>query len=128
MYFIHDALKRLRNAHTDKQATRVFWRGMKNVTMSQEFEQRGGGTELACASTSSSLEHAIKFGKSEQPFFFKIESKDAISRGADIAFLSVFPKESEVLYPPLTYWRLVSVGEEQLGDLWATVAVVEPTI
>ena len=60
---------------------------------------------------------------------FRIEAENFMSQGASIAFLSVFPNEAEVLYPPLTYWSLIRVEPQQLAkDLTATVAVVKPNI
>ena len=49
-----------------------------------------------------------------------------MSRGADIAWLSVFPDEAEALYPPLTYLRPVSTGTESVGGKRMRVTTVEP--
>lgn len=106
-YFVSQGIKLLRsvagelpNAH-DPQA---FWRGMKDLTIGQEFLQKGG-TEFACMSTSTSQETAIDFAQSTAPMVIKLETKDFMSRGADISFLSVYPGESETLFPPLTFLR-----------------------
>ena len=56
----------------------------------------------------------------------RFETKDFMARGADISFLSVYPKESEALYPPLTYVRALKVQTEDVGGLSALVATVEP--
>ena len=48
-------------------------------------------------------------------------------RGADIAWLSVFPDdEAETLCPPLMYLRPVSTGRESVGGKMMCVTTVEP--
>jgi hypothetical protein len=37
------------------------------------------------------------------PLLFRIKIKSPMERGADLSWLSVFPLEREVLYPPLTF-------------------------
>jgi hypothetical protein len=66
-----------------------------------------GGTELGCMSTSTSKEIVAGYALSTQPLVFCIISEGFMSRGADISWLSVYPKEAEVLYPPLTYLKYV---------------------
>lgn len=46
--------------------------------------------------------------------------------GADISFLSVYPEEKEVLYPPLTYLEPVSVKKQRIKGKWFIVAEVKP--
>ena len=49
--------------------------------------------------------------------------------GADIGFLSVYPGEKEVLYPPLTYLQVVAgrtPKQMTLGGAVYTVVEVEP--
>lgn len=48
------------------------------------------------------------------------------SHGADISFLSVYPGEKEVLYPPLTYFRPIRLYKETIGGTEYQVAEVEP--
>ena len=51
-----------------------------------------------------------------------------MDRGADIAFLSAFPGEREVLFPPLTYLKPTKRREVlKLGE-GATCTVVEVTV
>lgn len=113
-YFASEGIKLLRsvagnlpNAHEPQD----FWRGMKDLTISAEF-LKSGGTEFACMSTSTSQETAIDFAESKAPMIIKLETKDFMSRGADISFLSVYPGESETLFPPLTFLR--PIGSENL--------------
>ena len=98
---------------------------MKDLSLTAEFMQKGG-TEFACMSTSASQAIAVKFAASACPLIFKFETKDFMSRGADIAFLSVYPTEQEALYPPLTYLRAVEMKKETLGGQEVVVATVEP--
>ena len=45
------------------------------------------------------------------------ELQNCIERGADIAYLSVYEHEAEVLYPPLTFLRLKGVQEEDIAGV-----------
>lgn len=111
----------LPNAHT----AQVYWRGMKDLGLTMEFLQKGG-TEFACLSTSASQQVAVQFAASYLPLVFKFETKDFTSRGADIAWLSVYPGEAEALYPPLTYLRSIKAENELIGEMTVLVATVEP--
>lgn len=48
--------------------------------------------------------------------------------GADVSFLSVYPDEQEVLYPPLTYLQFVSESEEVFGGKVMRVVTCVPHI
>eukprot|EP01043_Picozoa_sp_COSAG02_P043021 COSAG02_NODE_3710_length_6342_cov_30.226494_5_plen_102_part_00 len=76
--------------------------------------------------TSSSKQIALKFARSKCPLLLKFESKDFMSRGADISFLSVYPGEKEALYPPLTFLRPINVEKQEIGGVEVLVATVEP--
>lgn len=109
-YYISEGIKLLRsvaarlpNAHEPQD----FWRGMKDLTISDAF-LTSGGTEFACMSTSLSQEIAIDFALSKAPMILKLETKDFMSRGADVSFLSVYPGEGEMLFPPLTFLRPIT--------------------
>ena len=105
--FIVRGLKKLRivDASSD-QATRsmMLWRGMKNVRVTEEFVKRGG-TELAPMSTTADLAVAVDYGLSKNSLIFKIVTENKLQRGADVAWLSAFPNESEILFAPLTYMQ-----------------------
>ena len=79
-----------------------LWRGMKNVEESKEFDEQGI-CELALMSTTLDLHVAVDYSLSPNSLLFKIKTKNAVQRGADIRYLSAFPAEREFLYPPLTY-------------------------
>jgi hypothetical protein len=129
-YFISQGIKQLRsvagelpNAHEMLS----FWRGMRDLTITQEF-LKSGGTEVACMSTSLSWEIAIDFAKSSCPLVIKLETKDFMSRGADISFLSVYPGEAETLFPPLTFLRPISAEKMERDGVSYLLVRVEPVI
>ena len=68
--------------------------------------------------------HFAKAGAN--PMVFKYDTESCIDRGADIAFLSVYPGEQEALYPPLTYLRSVKTETEDVGGKSMLVATVQP--
>jgi len=127
-FFIDQGIKLMRAVAAslpDAHTTRIFWRGLKDLGLTMEFLQKGG-TEFACLSTSASKDVAVNFAVSELPLIFKFETTDFTSRGADIAFLSVYPGEQEALYPPLTYLRSVKTETEDVGGKSMLVATVQP--
>jgi hypothetical protein len=84
------------------------WRGMNNLELSEDFHLHGG-VELGCLSTTSNKELLGGYFKSEQPFFLMcIVSDDFMRRGVAVSWLSLYPREAEVLYPPLTYLKYVN--------------------
>lgn len=129
LYYISDALSKLRELQGKDLAVRnesqVFWRGMKDLQIADTFV-RTGGSEMACMSTTSSRKVAEDFAQSKSPLLFKFVSTSFMSHGADISFLSVYPGEKEVLYPPLTYLRPIKLYKETIGGAEFQVAEVEP--
>ena len=77
-----------------------LWRGIRNIELSQSFMMEGG-TELAPMSTTLSLDVALKYAVSQKAILFKLHTDSFMSRGASIQFLSAFPAEAEMLFPPL---------------------------
>eukprot|EP01048_Picozoa_sp_COSAG05_P014530 COSAG05_NODE_1656_length_4329_cov_15.816548_4_plen_233_part_00 len=125
-FWISEGIKMLRAVHADAGEKKVYWRGIDNMGLSKRFVEEGG-TEFACVSTSAARDVALAFANSKLPLVFKFESTDFTSRGADVSFLSVYPAEQEVLYPPLTYLR--SMGEPELQDVGSQqilVVTVQP--
>ena len=82
--------------------TQVLFRGMRDVKASDAFV-KSGGTELAPMSTTTEIKTATEYSISDNSLIFYITTENGMQRGADIQFLSAFPAEAEVLYPPLTY-------------------------
>jgi hypothetical protein len=135
-------LRRLHAGHSTEVKTLTFWRGVADRGLSAEFRTKGG-TEFACMSTTLEKKQAFRFatkhGKTyDCPLLLKVTTDKASNRGADIAFLSVFEGEKEVLYPPLTYMRSLSRPQKEqfkyarsdgtTGTTTVLVAEVEPTI
>ena len=111
-YFAWNGIKKLRALKVESGET-TLWRGMRNLEVADEFMQKGG-TELAFMSTTSDLSVAVRYCLSPQSLIFKIVSTDFMSMGADVGWLSAFPGEAEILYPPLTY--LKPTGDTQVSE------------
>ena len=102
--YIADGIKKLRAVQNDRPKT--LWRGMKNLRVGDEFmELRRGGTELAPMSTTTKLSVAAHYGLSGGTLLFKIKVDNVMQIGASLEFLTAFPGEAEVCFPPLTYLR-----------------------
>ena len=127
-YFISEGIKLLRAvaANMSDQTEQIYWRGMKDLGITNEFRAQGG-TDFACVSTTSDEGVAVhQFAASALPLVFRIVTRNFITRGADIAFLSVMPHEKEFMYPPLTYLQCTAMKMENLCGVEILVATVEP--
>jgi hypothetical protein len=97
---------------------KTLWRGMRNREVGDGFRQQGG-TELAFMSTTQNLNVAVNYCLQEEhspnSLLFKIISPDFMSMGADVQWLSAFPGEAEIIFPPLTY--LKPTGRSQVMTL-----------
>lgn len=81
-----------------------LWRGMRNLKVAVAFmTDLHGGTEVAPMSTSTDIRVAARYGLSENSLLFKIKVNNFLQYGAELQWLSAFPDEAEVCYPPLTY-------------------------
>ena len=69
-----------------------------------------------------------QFAASALPLVFWVVTKNSMSRGADISFLSVMPHEQEFLYPPLTFLHCTDMKMKNLCAMDLPVATVEPPI
>ena len=117
--FIVRGLKKLRKfGASDDSATQtqVLWRGMKNLRITDEFARRGG-TELAPMSTTDSFGVAVEYSRcpGAKSLIFKIVTENKLQRGAGLEWISLFPNESEVLFPPLTYMQ--PTGKTQVVEI-----------
>jgi hypothetical protein len=81
-----------------------LWRGMKDLAVSDQF-MTYGGSELGCMSTSEDLNVIARYALSSRPLLIRIKIESPMDRGANLKWLSVFPHEEEVLYPPLTFLK-----------------------
>ena len=77
---------------------------MKNNSVDDTF-LRKGGADASCMSTSFDLDIIGSYAKSANPLIFRIKVDSPMQMGADLEWLSCFPEEKEVLYPPLTYLK-----------------------
>ena len=107
--FLRDAIGKLRVVGADEDSRKVvtkldLWRGLRDMQPSDSFLQHGG-TELAPMSTTTKLEAALLDSAAPTSLLFKLRTDSFVERGASIQFLSAFPAEEEVLYPPLTFLR-----------------------
>lgn len=98
-----------------------LWRGMRNVKVAQDFmEDLRGGTEVAPMSTTSDFAVAVRYGVSNETLLFKVKVSNFMQYGAELKWLSAFPGEAEVCYPPLTYLQptgrtqVVVMGQHRL--------------
>ena len=108
MYVLDEMLRKMQKveAKLDPEAyanTKILWRGMKDGRMDIEGFKRIGGVELAPMSTTSDRDVADSFACGRKGgLLFKYTTKGK-SRGVLIDFLSLYPKEKEYLYAPLTF-------------------------
>mmetsp|Transcript_4094 Transcript_4094/g.12256 ORF Transcript_4094/g.12256 Transcript_4094/m.12256 type:complete len:214 (+) Transcript_4094:930-1571(+) len=106
-WFISEAVRKLRAVHADSTTateTEDLWRGMRNMQLSSDFiDNRTGGTELAPMSATTDMTVAARYGASSGTLLFKIRVDNSLVRGASLQWVSAFPREAEVLFPPLTY-------------------------
>ena len=112
------------NVHT------YLWRGIKNTKISEDFLQGNkGGTELGLMSTTQDLKIAIEYSKSLEgnALLFKFKIDNIKQFGANIAWLSAFPTEEEILYPPLTFLQPTGrVETTTINGLAFTTVEIEP--
>ena len=115
-------------------AAAVLPRSTPDGLFQREFLEQGelggrkGGTELAPMSTSRSKSVAFKYASSRAPLVFKYKTR-GLGRGCSIGYLSLYPKEEEYLYPPLTFLRPTGRKQELKTEACQfTVVEVIPTI
>ena len=133
-YFAYEAIKRLRAEYSDMplREVKTLWRGMQNRHLGADF-WRHGGTELAFLSTTSDLGVAVQYSLSKASLFFKIVADNWLSVGVNVQWLSAFPEERELIYPPLTFLQPTGRSETlevvRHGEpLSITVVEVRPVI
>ena len=127
---IQEGLKKLRalgaNDASSKQ-TLVLWRGMSAMKFSDEFSAEGG-TELAPMSTTTDVGVAIRYAikkETRAALLFRFVTRNNLERGADVQWLSMFPGESEMLFPPLTFIQKTRSEARVVEHEGVTVTVVE---
>ena len=115
---------------------KLLWRGIRNRCVDESFYKHGG-TEMAPMSTTTSLEVALNYCVSSSAVLLCLKCGNFMRQGASINYLSAFPSEAEVVFPPLTYLKLAEsrdrprefeVESRDGCKLKFTVLVVEPDI
>ena len=87
------------------QAVKV-WRGFKGATLPRQFFEPNdagvrGGIEYGFSSTTTDRAQAVHYASGSQSTIFEMQM-GMVDRGADLTWLSQYPFEKEVLFPPLT--------------------------
>jgi len=128
VYLLDRGIKKLRavQAQVNPQAfagETTLWRGMKNLAVDVKEFAEFGGTEMAPMSTTTNEEVARHYAASKAPLVFKYVV-GGLKTGVSIQFLSLYPKEKEYLYAPLTFLSLKNHYE----DDGTTILVVEPVM
>jgi len=104
-------LRKVEGNETTAHDSVDLYRGLASRSIPEEFLAKGG-TELASMSTTRDLKVALQYCASEHAVILRLRTEGFMGRGADIAFLSAFPAESEVVFPPLTYLGPVREKDE----------------
>jgi len=53
-------------------------------------------------SATTDIKTAVTYSLSNESLIFKIVTRNGLQHGADLKWVSAFPSEAEILYPPLT--------------------------
>ncbi len=123
-------LKKLRALGSDDSSSKqtvVLWRGMSYMHLTQQFNAEGG-TELAPMSTTTDVSVAISYAvkkDTRSALLFRFVTRNNLERGADVQWLSMFPGESETLFPPLTFLQRTRSEPQQVEHNGVTVIIVE---
>ena len=105
--FAYEATRKLRALNAGTGGNGVLWRGMRGLRVTDDFLAHGG-TELGFMSATRRLEVAVRYALSRAEedqalLLLKILVPSFVSSGADLGWVSAFPHEGEVLFPPLTF-------------------------
>jgi len=130
MMNIQAALKQLRalgSEDASSKQTVVLWRGMSYMKLPEEFSAHGG-TELAPMSTTTDVSVAISYAikkDTRSALLFRFVTRNNLERGADVQWLSMFPGESETLFPPLTFLQRTRTEPQKVVHNGVEVTIVE---
>jgi hypothetical protein len=116
----------------------TLYRGVRGVLPSSFWIPDAQGfvcaTDLAFMSTSLSEETPIRYmargGQPNVMWELECSAEDDVGYhgGAELAMLSQFAQESEVLFPPLTYMQVRRIDEVEVGQVRCVVIEVVPVI
>jgi hypothetical protein len=130
MMNLQRGLKKLRALGSDDASSKqtvVLWRGMSYMQLPQQFNAEGG-TELAPMSTTTDVSVAISYAvkkDTRSALLFRFVTRNNLERGADVQWLSMFPGESETLFPPLTFLQRTRTEPQEVVHNGVKVTVVE---
>ncbi|KAJ1494579.1 hypothetical protein T484DRAFT_1927105 [Baffinella frigidus] len=108
-----------------------LYRGMKGVRVPKRFvDTVRGGAEVAPMATTLDLSTALSYsGCRASAVLFRLRTSGSLSRGADVSFLSAFPGEKVILFPPLTHLRTLGKAREmEVRGIRFLVVDVEPIL
>ena len=77
-------------------------------------------------STSSALRVVADYASSSTPLLFRIQVDSPMELGAEVSWVSLYPGESEWLYPPLSFIKPMFVQEVK-GVPGSKVVTVKPS-
>ncbi len=120
-------LRRLGSADASSKETVILWRGMSGLKLSDEFS-KVGGAELAVMSTTTEVSVAISYAvqkDTRSALLFRFVTRNNLERGAEVKWLSMFPNESETLFPPLTFLQRTRTEPQEVVHCGVKVTVVE---
>ena len=88
------------------------WRGFTDARLPDTFWSRNeqgvrGGVEYGFSSTTTEREQAIAYADGNASTLFEMQM-GLVDRGAELSWLSQYPHEREILFPPLTGIEMVS--------------------
>jgi hypothetical protein len=130
MMNIQAGLKQLRalgSEDASSKQTVVLWRGMSYMRLPEEFSAEGG-TDLAPMATTTDLSVAISYAvkkDTRSALLFRFVTRNNLERGADVQWLSMFPGESETLFPPLTFLQRTRTEPQTMVHNGVMVTIVE---
>jgi hypothetical protein len=135
MYVLDEMLRKMQKVEAkltpeEYTKTKILWRGMKDRSLNIDEFKRIGGVELAPMSTTSDKDVATSYACGRKGgLLFKYTTKGK-SRGVLIAFLSLYPREKEYLYAPLTFMTFDTNAEGGIytDENGVMIVPVEPQV
>ena len=123
VYYLDEGLRQLRTVEamnpTEFSRVRKLYRGIRGKSIPEDKMKEEGVVERAPMSTSADRSVAEKYARVNEeeqvPRILLEYNTKALSTGTSIKFLSVYPKEEEILYPPLTRIELEGNLESKDG-------------
>jgi hypothetical protein len=121
LHVLSSCIIKLSRIHT----IQTLYRGIKGGALPRTFfipDDHGscGGTEFAFMSTTTNREVATKYASNsagKASVVFQVV-EGAVDRGADLSWLSQYPMEDEVVFPPMTHLQVVGNPRVCEGTLY----------